>query len=170
MRTPNAGCVIEHRPQRRVLEFAAFNWPRVEAEAADWPTDAGAAIRDGDDSACLLHFAPGRVLAPDPSAATEGLLDAAASHGAGSRIDVTGKWKHYIILGPSAARLLACSIELGAVLEKRDCAAVTLFDCPAIVARCRAGFDIWVQSSYARDFLATAENFRASLQRLDYVR
>jgi hypothetical protein len=170
MHPPNGGCLIEHRIQRRVFEFAAFSWPRVGGESSDWPTSAGAAIRDGDDTACLLQFAPGRVLAPDPSAATEALLDAATSQGAGNRIDVTGKWEHFFIRGPGGARLLACTVELNAVLDKRDCAAVTLFDCPGIVARCLDGFELWVQSSYARDFLATAENFRAALQRPDYKR
>ncbi len=170
MKTPSPGCLIEHRPQRRVLEFAAFSWPRVGEEWPDWPTAAGAVIRDGEDSACLLQFAPGRVLAPNPSAATETLLDAAASQGAGTRIDATGKWEHFFMGGPGAGRLLACSVEVNAVLYKRDCAATTLFDCPAIVARCRDGFELWVQSSYARDFLTTAENFRALLQRPDYCR
>ena len=168
MHTPNTDCQIEHRPHRRLLEFAAFAWPGVEGESPHWPTDAGAVIRDDDDSVCLLQFAPGRVLAPDPSAATEAAVDAAASQGAGNRIDVTGKWEHYLVRGPGAARLLACTVELNAVLDQRDCAAVTLFDCPAIVARCRDGYELWVQSSYACDFLATAENFRASLMQANY--
>jgi sarcosine oxidase gamma subunit len=126
--------------------------------------------RDGDDAASLLHFAPGRVLAPDPSAATEALLDVAAAEGLGTRIDVTGKWERYSVRGSGAARLLACALSLDAVLDQRDCAAVTIFDCPAIIAKRRDGFDLWVLSSYAGDFLATAENFRAALQRQDYTR
>lgn len=170
MHPPNGGCQIEHRIQRRVLEFVSFSSPPLDDARTAWPIAPGAVTRDGDEGACLLQFAPGRMLAPDPSAATEALLDAAASTGAGTRIDVTGKWERYIIRGPGAARLLACTVELNAVLDKRDCAAVTLFDCPAIVAKCGDGFDLWVQSSYARDFLGTAENFRAALQRPDYKR
>ncbi|MGH8252456.1 MAG: hypothetical protein ACRES2_00325 [Steroidobacteraceae bacterium] len=170
MQPPNTACLIEHRPQRRLLEFAAYRWPQTNGATPSWPVDAGAVVRDSNDAASLLHFAPGRVLAPDPSAATETLLDVAAAGGAGTRIDATGKWEHYIVRGLGAARLLACAIELGAVLDKRDCAAVTLFDCPAIVAKWRDGFELWIQSSYAGDFLATAQRFRASLEQLDYAR
>jgi len=103
------------------------------------------------------------VLAPDPSAATEALLDAAAAQGVGVSIDVTGKWEHCVFAGPGAARLLACAIEAGAVLDKRECAAVTLFDCPAVIARSHLGFELWLQASYSADFFATAERFRAAL-------
>ena len=149
----------------RVLEFAAFTWPVFGSSAAGWPIDPGAVQRDGLKRATLLHFAPGRVLAPDPSAATEALLDAAATQGAGTTIDATGKWEHCVFAGTGAARLLACTIELSAVLEQRECAAVTLFDCPAVIARSHNGFDLWLQSSYAADFLTTAESFRTALER-----
>lgn len=165
MQTQSSGCSIDRQAHGRVLEFAAFSWPQVGGELGNWPSDAGAVQRDTLNRAILLHFAPGRVLAPDPSAATEALLDAAAAQGVGSSIDVTGKWEHYIIAGPDAARLLACAIEVGAVLEKRECAAVTLFDCPAVIARAHAGFELWLQSSYSADFLATAERFRLGMLR-----
>lgn len=166
MATTNNACVIEHRPQRRALEFAAYGWPQSDGgEKAGWPSGAGAVVRGPDDDAMLLHFAPGRVLAADPSAATEALFNAAVSQGAGTCIDVSGKWERYSVRGSGAARLLACTIGLDAVLEQRECCALALFDCPAIVARGRDGFELWVQSSYARDFLATAEDFRATLQR-----
>jgi sarcosine oxidase gamma subunit len=168
MAASNSTCLIEHRLQRRVLEFAAYRWPEPQHAKPGWPSAPGALARDSDDSASLLHFAPGRVLAPDPSASTEALLDAAASQGVGTRIDVTGKWERYNVRGPGAARLLACAIELETVLHNRDCVAVTIFDCPAIVARSRDGFDLWALASYAGDFLATAGNYRAVLQRPDY--
>jgi hypothetical protein len=165
MRTESSGCTIDHLASDRVLEFAAFSWPQSGSTSADWPMNPGSVQRDSLDRAILLHFAPGRVLAPDPSAATEAVLDAATTQGAGTRIDATGKWAHYVIAGPDAARLLACTIELGSVLDKRECAAVTLFDCPAVIARTHTGFELWLQSSYGADFLATAERFRAALQR-----
>jgi hypothetical protein len=40
------------------------------------------------------------------------------------------------------------------VLETRDCAAVVLFDCPAVLATSAQGYLIYVQSSYAADFKA----------------
>ena len=54
-------------------------------------------------------------------------------------------------------------IDPGAV--QRECAAATLFDCPAVIARSHDGFDLWLQSSYAADFLTTAESFRTALER-----
>ena len=154
MTSSNTTCLIEHRLQRRVLEFAAYRWPEDQDAKPGWPSAAGALARDSDDNA----------------SAPAALLDAAVSQSMGTRIDVTGKWERYTVRGPGAARLLACALSLDAVLGNRDCAAVTIFDCPAIVARCRDGFDLWVLSSYAGDFLAAAENFRAVLQRPDYAR
>jgi hypothetical protein len=120
MQTQSSRCSIDRQAHGRVLEFAAFSWPQPGDAMVGWPSVAGAVRRDALNRAILLHFAPGRVLAPDPSAATEALLDAAAAQGVGSGIDVTGKWEHYIIAGPDAARLLACAIEPGAVLENRE--------------------------------------------------
>lgn len=165
MQTRSNSCRIDRQADNRALEFAAFSWPQISGATADWPIGAGAVRRDGLNRATLLHFAPGRVLAPDPSSTTEALLDAAATQGVGTTIDVTGKWANYIIAGSGAARLLACTIELSAVLEKRACAAVTLFDCPAVIAPAHEGFEIWLQASYAADFLSTAERFGAALQR-----
>ena len=85
-----------------------------------------------------------------------GLLEGAASAGAGSLINASGKWVPVDIEGPGAARLLASTLDIEAVLSNRDCAAVTLFDCPAVVARVTQGFRLWVQASYAAHLLATA--------------
>ncbi len=169
MQTAGNNCTIDRRVHDRVLEFAAFRWPQagdglVNGTVADWPINPGAVQRDDQNRAMLLHFAPGRVLAPDPSAATEALLNAAAAQGMGNTVDVTGKWDHYVIDGPDAARLLACAIDSSAALDKRECAAVVLFDCPAVIARLRSGFELWLQASYSADFLATADGFRAALR------
>lgn len=157
-------CHIEIHGQDRVLEFAAFHWPASGFDPAAWPVAPGGAIRDATDQACLLHFAPHRWLAPNPTNEMEQQLDSAAHAGAGVKLDVTGKWQRITITGPGAVRLLASAIELNATLDGRDCAAVTLFDCPAIIARRNGGFELWVQSSYSVDFLATAGRFRAMLQ------
>ena len=119
---------------------------------------------DAQQRPALLHFAPGRWLAPDPSAETRSLLAGAVQQAPGTVVDVTGKWDALMISGPGAHRLLACAISIEAVLDGRDCAAVTLFDCPATLARVQGQFALWVQSSYTTDFLHTAERFRASLE------
>ena len=112
--------------------------------------------RDEQQQPALLHFAPARWLAPAPTPELRRLLEGAASAGAGSLINASGKWLPVDIEGPGAARLLASTLDIEAVLSNRDCAAVTLFDCPAIVVRVTQGFRLWVQASYAAHLLATA--------------
>jgi sarcosine oxidase gamma subunit len=158
-------CTIERQHQGRVLEFAAFRWPLSGFGAGDWPTDPGGVLRDAAHRPLLLHFSPGRWLAPAPTPASEALFDATARVGGGGSIDVTGKWQHLLVAGPGAGRLLACALDIAAVLEGRGCAAAVLFDCPAIVAQAAGGFELWVQASYGADFLATAGRFAAQLQR-----
>lgn len=164
MRSPEY-CTFERQHQGRVLEFAAFRWPFPGFGAGAWPTDPGGVLRDAAQRPLLLHFSPGRWLAPAPLPATEALFDAAARAGGGSSVEATGKWQRLLVTGPGAARLLACALDIAAVLEGRGCAAAVLFDCPAIVAPAAGGFELWLQASYEVDFLATAGRFAAQLQR-----
>jgi len=153
---------IEAQPVGRALEFVAYAWPPQGCVAPDWPLEPGAVRRDAQQQPALLHFAPCRWLAPAPGPELRRLLEGAASTGAGSLIDASGKWVPVDIAGPGAARLLACTIDIEAVLSKRDCAAVTLFDCPTVVARTAQGFRLWVQASYATHLLATSRQCGAS--------
>lgn len=161
----NNTCRVEHAAPRIALEFIAFGGPRPEFIAVSWPTTPGGVRRGALQRPELLHFAPDRWLAPDPAAEVTALLRAAVDAGAGVLVDATGKWEELVIAGPGAARLLASAIAVEAVLERRGCAAVTLFDCPAVLARQNEDFVLWVQSSYAADFVATVERFRKTLQR-----
>jgi hypothetical protein len=52
---------------------------------------------------------------------------------------------------------LARTVALEAILAGRDCAALTLFDCPSIIARSAEAFDVWVEASYAADLMASLE-------------
>jgi sarcosine oxidase gamma subunit len=155
---------IDRVPCARALEFAAFAWPAPAVSEPGWPSAAGAVRYDAQRRPLLLHFAPGRWLAPDPDQEIRTLLSTAALATAGAVVDVTGKWDALLIRGAGAPRLLACTLALEAVLNARDCAALALFDCPAILARASEGFAVWVQSSYTGDFVSTAERFRASLE------
>ncbi|HEV7431586.1 MAG TPA: hypothetical protein VGN77_00985 [Steroidobacteraceae bacterium] len=160
-------CHIDSLPGACALEFVAFASPLPDLGDARWPRAAGAVYYDTQQRPSLLHFAPARWLAPDPTAPIRALLAEAVRTAVGVVIDVTGKWDALLIHGPGATRLLACALEVESVLNARDCAAVTLFDCPATLARTRQGFAVWVQSSYTKDFLITAERFRAALDRTD---
>ncbi len=159
-----AGCRIDRVACARALEFSAFAWPAPALSEPAWPSGAGAVRYDARQRPVLLHFAPGRWLAPDPDEEVRALLAAAGLATAGVVVEVTGKWEAWLIRGTGAPRLLACALAIEPVLNARDCAAVTLFDCPAILARAAEGFAVWVHSSYAADFAATAEGFRASLE------
>jgi heterotetrameric sarcosine oxidase gamma subunit len=162
MSEDGTACRIDRLAGTCTLEFAAYAGPAAAVTAA-WPSAPGAVRYDAQRRPQLLHFAPGRWLAPDPDAEIRALLADAALAEAGVVLDVTGKWDALRISGAGASRLLACAIAVEPVLEARDCAAVTLFDCPAILTRAADGFALWVQSSYATDFAASAERFRTAL-------
>jgi sarcosine oxidase gamma subunit len=114
---------------------------------AGWPTNAGAVRHAPDGSPEVLHFAPSRWLLPNP---TGDLLAGAAEQSAAMLVDVEGKWQRRSLRGSGAMRLLAATADVEAMLTGRDCAALSLFDCPALVARGHGSIEVWVLSSYAR--------------------
>jgi hypothetical protein len=90
----------------------------------------------------MLHFAPGRWLVPEP---TEALLESLRS--ADSLLfEVSGKWRFVSFADATALR---SAVDVDAVLAERECAALTLFDCPLILTRAN---EVWVQSSYGDAF------------------
>lgn len=134
-------------------EFKTFLFPLAGPSTADLPAGPGAVQHDAPGRPALLHFAPGRFLAPAPAPEMVRHLDALAASGVGSVFDVTGKWRHVRVVGRDAKRLLASGIDVAAVLLHHECAAVQLFDCPVVLARASDGYDLWVQASYATDFV-----------------
>jgi sarcosine oxidase gamma subunit len=141
------------------LEFKAFEFPLTDAAAAELPASPGAVQRGtdvGSDSstgrAVLLHFAPGRFLAPAPTPDTERRLLALQGAGVGAIFDVEGKWQAFALTAPGAERALSSTIDLAQALGGRDCAALHLFDCPAVLSRRGGGFEVWVEASYAVAF------------------
>jgi heterotetrameric sarcosine oxidase gamma subunit len=164
MTDKKSACHVERLPSADALEFAAYAWPSPELGEPAWPNAPGAVRCDAGQRPLLLHFAPGRWFVPAPDPELRSLLELAVQSAAGVIVDVTGKHDHLCISGPGAARLLASAIDVEAVLASRACAALTLFDCPAILARTPEGFSIWVQSSYTADFVSTAGRLQASLE------
>jgi hypothetical protein len=75
----------------------------------------------------------------------------------GALFEVDGKWHRVTLTGPGTRRLLAHSLDVDAMLSDRDCAATTVFDCPAVIATAASGIDVWVSSSYAVDLVARVE-------------
>jgi heterotetrameric sarcosine oxidase gamma subunit len=140
---------IEGPALQRTLEFKTFRFPLVAMATIDLPASPGTVRRDASGRATLLHFAPGRFLAPAPMPDMDRHLDALQAAGVGALFDVEGKWQAFALTGPGAERLLSYSINLAQVLGNRDCAALHLFDCPAVLARRADAFDVWVEGSYA---------------------
>jgi len=154
-------CRIEGPGESRALEFKTFVFPLVGAATTDLPAPPGAVQRDASGRPTLLHFAPGRFLAPAPPPDIARHLDALAGTGVGAVFDVEGKWRALAVLGAGAQRLLAESIDVAAVLAHRECAAVRLFDCPVVLAREPEGFSVWVEASYATDLREMLDRIHA---------
>jgi len=149
-------CRIARLADTRVLEVARFGGATAPA---GWPSAPGEVSRNTAGFPAMLHFAPGRWLVPVNTFDLDAAL--AAARACSAVVDVTGKWQAFAITG--AARLLASTVAMEAVLDGRECAAATLFDCPAIVARTADGYLVWVQSSYAADFLSTASRIGGTI-------
>lgn len=158
---PAPACRLECRAEEPTLEFAAYGFPLGGAFVVGWPAAPGAVRHDAAGRPVLLHFAPARWLAPSPHSDIMALVDAAVEAGAGVAVEVDGKWRALELLGPGAARVLASTIDVEAVLDGRECAAVTLFDCPAVLARVPGGFAAWVRSSYLDHFVAMVSGLGA---------
>ena len=144
-------------PPTACYEFVAYplECPAIGSRYA-WPTQAGAALRDAAGRPRLLHFAPQRWLAPEPDAALLEELRRLEREACGALVDVEGKWREVRLPQAHACRILSCSIDVAAVLADRDCAAVVLFDCPAILARQGGNYLLWIAASFIESFVAVS--------------
>jgi sarcosine oxidase gamma subunit len=151
--------VRERELHGRVCELIALNGKRdlqqalcapdsIGAQDEVWPLVPGSVRRATSGRPEALHFAPGRHLVPEPSATLLDQLHVAAGQGGLILIDVAGKWRLLELTGPGASRALRRAIEIESVMSGRECAAVTLFDCPLVISRRVEGFDLWVHASY----------------------
>lgn len=147
------------RPLPRVAcwEFIALGTSPADA---DWPLQPGRVLRAADGRAALLHFAPGRWLVPDPDGLLRARLEASRAAGAGVLVDVSGKWQEVALAPGVAGAVLASGIEVESLLRGREAAAVTLFDCPTILARAGTGFELWVAASYLHSFTGVIDALR----------
>ena len=148
--------VTAHDPAA-CLEFIAPRAADLGWLGAGWPVAPGAVRRAADGRIELLHFASGRWLVPEPTAALRVVLDTRVAEGLGAIVDVEGKWCRLTLAGPGAARLLASGTSLEGVLAGRDCAMLRLFDAPVVLARGAECFEAWVQASYLASFRALLE-------------
>jgi hypothetical protein len=125
------------------------------AHGAPWPAPWQAApgtVVHLDAGGLALHFAPARWLLID---AVERSLQA-AEDAAALVFDVAGKWRLCRLSAALGTRVLPAALDLAGILAGHDCAAVTLFDTPAIVARlaAREEYLVCAHSSYAASLSA----------------
>jgi heterotetrameric sarcosine oxidase gamma subunit len=154
-------CALTERPAGRVVEFASFATQQLPP-GSGWPGAPGAVRRGPDGSPLILHFAPHRWLLPGPTPELLATMAQAMAAGAGTAVEVEGKWATLELRGADAARVLASSIDIAAVLDGRECAALTLFDCPAVLVTIADGYRLYVKASYTADFRAAIERLRAA--------
>jgi sarcosine oxidase gamma subunit len=148
------------RLQRLALERCFEFVAHAHVPEAGWPAQPGQVLRGSAGRAVLLHFAPGRWLVPAPDERLRTRLDALVRDRHGALVDVEGKWQALTPTPATATRVLASGVELDALLQGRDAAAVVLFDCPVIVVRGGAGFELYVAASYLHSFEAAVESLR----------
>ncbi len=135
-----------------MFEFKTFRYPIVGISKVDLPVSPGDIERDSDDRPIALHFAPGHFFLPAPNADRVGRLNTLQASGIGMLFGVHGKWRAFVLKGSRAAQLLSSTVDLADVLGRRQCGAVHLFDCPAILARGVDRFEAWIEASYADAF------------------
>lgn len=146
---PDVG--LKALPTAPVYEVVTFRQTSCDLPE-HWPKGSGEARRCIDGSAEILRIAADRwlLLRPCDDVTATALARACAL------TDVTGKWREFRLTGPSAARLLANSINLHELLSDRDCARTALFDCPALLYKLDDGFSVWIERSYENAFLRAA--------------
>jgi heterotetrameric sarcosine oxidase gamma subunit len=107
-------------------------------------------VRRYADGAALLHMGPGRWLLVGHAQEREAALVVTAEASGGSLLDVSGKWLRLSVTGAEAERHLARFLNVTQVLHERDCAPVTILDCPTLLVRGERGFELWTTRSWAR--------------------
>jgi len=158
-------CRIDGPILQGMIEFQTFRLPSAGTPMVDLSMSPGTLRRDASGRVTLLHIAPRRFLAPAPTLEIARELDALQAAGVGVRFDVDGKWQTFAATGGGVERVFSSTINLTQVLNGRDCAALHLFDCPAILARRTGAFDIWVEASYATAFQSRMEDIAGHLNR-----
>lgn len=129
-------------------EIIALVAPTAATFGADWPLAPGQVRRTAANDYELLHFAPGRWLAPALSHSLHERCERLIASGAAVLIDVDGKWHGVVVPRIAGTSVLAQSLDVELALGARECAATTLFDSPAILARTESHYHLWVQASY----------------------
>ncbi len=147
---------LEALPTAPIYELVTFGPSFQEDLPGNWPKDPGAGRRGADGSVEILKIATDRWLLLHPR--NDVVAAAAALSHACALTDVTGKWREFRLMGTSATRLLANSVNVDELLCDRDCARTLLFDCPALLYKLNDGFSVWIERSYESAFVIAVEH------------
>ena len=153
---------IRLRSSLRVLEIQLFRDLSPGEGALEVPSGPDLWRRDAAERPPLLRIGPRRWLAPEPTRELLAASSAMVDSGAGVLTEVGGKWQVIEVAGREVGRRFARTTWLESVLHGRDCAVLPLFDCPTIVMRHLEGFEVWVERSYAEDFLMSLKRHEPS--------
>ncbi len=119
---------------------------------------AGGTLPRSAARVAVLPLAPGRWLLVEADAAA---IAAAVAAGAVAT-DVDGKWRCFALRGPQATAILSAAVNLDLLLDGRDAAVTSVFDCPGVIARAAdgGGFDVYVHASYAHSLAGALDRAR----------
>jgi sarcosine oxidase gamma subunit len=136
----NARCHEVVAPLLALERDATLGFPAAGRPGAAAEIDRGARI---------LHFAPGRwLLTADALERNADRIERLVGAGA-LLIDGRAKWSRIELSGSTARGVLAGLLPIEQLLGARGCAAVTLLDCPGVLAANDAGLEFWVGRSRA---------------------
>ncbi len=120
----------------------------VQTPSALGPGSPGECVISDDNR--VLHFAPGIWLSLECDSACASdppTPDAILT-------DVTGKWIGLRLTGRHVQNVLASHIAVNVILKNRQCAALRLCDCPALLVRTGELCEVWTHASYRDSLLA----------------
>jgi sarcosine oxidase gamma subunit len=120
----------------------------MSLQAYEWIAFDGADA--GSDIA--LGIAPARWLVVTPPESWLAERAQAQQAGRGVLTDVSGRWAPVDIAPGSRAWSAAAPLDL--VLQRRDVAALWIFDCPVLIVRCNGETRVLVEASYAHSLRA----------------
>lgn len=147
-----------------------FEWMEFGAVPAVLGADAGIpgrVTKQADGRVLAIHYAPRRWLLPAPDAALLKALTFAS--GDGVLTEVSGKWRELVVAGAASAvepvHPLRLSFDCDRALGGRDCAALTLFDCPVVAVRDGRDLSFWFEASFEASLVTAVARYGVSVER-----
>lgn len=104
------------------------------------------------DECLTCHYAPNRWLSISTNEAAHRSVDKLFTNSQMNVTDITGFWTEFELNQASDLELLNAAAPIDLYLAGRNCGAMTLFDCPCILANINEQLSLFVKTSYAASF------------------